>query len=61
MVVIWLKVHEEHLDDTVANLGMCPPEVAVAGGTVQRGGDRISLTVRRVAKTVGGFLLAGRK
>ena len=56
-----VQVHEEQMDDSVANLAMCPPEVAAAGGAVQRGGERVSLTVRRVAKTVGAFLLAGRR
>ncbi|KXZ45946.1 hypothetical protein GPECTOR_49g530 [Gonium pectorale] len=47
------EVYEERLDESVANLHMYGME---PGGLLPRGGERISLTVRRVARVLPSLL-----
>lgn len=51
------QVEEEQLDGSVVNLAAHGLQ---EGAALPRGGERVSLTVRRAAKTVGSFLLKGR-
>ena len=57
------QVAEEGLDNSVCNLHLCPTEIqALAGGTLPRGTERVSLTVRRVPRVIKGFMqLAGQR
>ncbi|KAG2483009.1 hypothetical protein HYH03_018089 [Edaphochlamys debaryana] len=48
------EVHDEVLDDSVANLAACG--IDQPGGTLPRGSERISLTVRRVARVMPSIL-----
>ncbi|PNH04054.1 putative alpha-ketoglutarate-dependent dioxygenase ABH6 [Tetrabaena socialis] len=47
------EVQEEVLDGSVANLALCGAE---EGAVLPRGGERISLTVRRVARVLPSLL-----
>lgn len=52
------QVEAEKLDASVANLH-CHPELGLTHGSVlPRGGERVSLTVRRVARVMPSILRA---
>jgi len=58
---LYQKVEDERLDSSICNLHCCPEsvrELAVggAGGSIPRGCERVSLTVRRVPRVIKGFV-----
>jgi hypothetical protein len=52
-----LQVETEELDGTVCNLHLCEGRGVAAGGAVERGGERVSLTIRRVLKVLKNVLM----
>jgi hypothetical protein len=49
-------VEAEELDASVCNLHLCEGEGVAPGGQLPRGGERVSLTIRRVLKVLKNVL-----